>query len=80
VANFGGLDDDGVGWIGREHTFFAAFECFGVESLLAFAVALWDLACEFSFVWEDCFLAEVGHECVKLRSRYVDKRVLFFFG
>ena len=65
-------------WTG--HTFFAAFERLGVESLLALAMALWDLACEFSFVWEDCFLAERGHECVKLSSCHVDKRVLFASG
>jgi len=58
------------------HTFFAALERFGVESFLALAVALWDFACEFPFVREDCFLVEGGHEDIELTSRHVDKSVV----
>jgi len=61
-------------------TFFAAFECFGVEGFLAFAMALRDFAREFAFVWEDGLFAERGRECVKLSARHVDKGVFFFPG
>ena len=62
---------------GSGRTFFAASEGFSMESLFAFAMALWDLAGEFPFAGQDRLLAETGHVRVQLFACNIDQSIIF---